>query len=53
MIDYTKPQPCGECGKMVRLKEKHIYQDCLKWKDRLRRLSDNVYRHYRRKNATE
>ena len=39
MTDYTKPLPCGECGKMVMATEKHNYMDCLKWK---RHLSDKV-----------
>jgi len=32
MVDWTKPQPCGECGKMVKIDEKHYYKDCLRWK---------------------
>lgn len=36
MTDYTKPFPCGECGKMVMVNEKHTYEDCLKWKKKVR-----------------
>ncbi len=32
MTDYTKPFPCGECGKMTMATEKHTYEDCLKWR---------------------
>ncbi|KKL27398.1 hypothetical protein LCGC14_2385540 [marine sediment metagenome] len=36
MTDYTKKQPCGECGKMVESQEKHTYEDCLKWLQKLK-----------------
>ena len=36
MTDYTKKQPCGECGKMVDLGERHTYEDCLKWLQKLK-----------------
>ena len=32
MTDYTKPFPCGECGKMVYSNEKHTLDDCMKFK---------------------
>jgi len=35
-MDYTKPFPCGECGKMVMANEKHTYEDCLVWKKKLK-----------------
>lgn len=28
MTDYTKPFPCTQCGKMVRIEEKHTFVDC-------------------------
>jgi len=31
MTDYTKPFPCGECGKMVMATEIHTFKDCKKW----------------------
>ncbi len=36
MIEKTKKFPCGECGKMVEPQEKHTYEDCLKWKQKLK-----------------
>lgn len=36
MIDWTKPQPCGECGKMVNPQEKHTYEDCMNWKNKIK-----------------
>ena len=30
MTDYTKPFPCGQCGKMVMADEKHTFEDCKK-----------------------
>ncbi len=32
MTDYTKPQPCGECGAMVMIDERPTYEDCLRCK---------------------
>jgi len=28
MTNYTKPFPCGECGKIVMANEKHTFEDC-------------------------
>jgi hypothetical protein len=36
MVDYKKHFPCGDCGKMVMVNEKHTYQDCLNWKKKLK-----------------
>lgn len=36
MTDWTKKQPCQECGKMVMSKEMHTFQDCLNWKKELK-----------------
>ena len=30
MVDYAKPFPCTECGKMVMSNEKHTFEDCKK-----------------------
>lgn len=40
MIDYTKPFPCGECGKMVVPSEKHTYEDCLNFKEKIHNMKD-------------
>lgn len=35
MVDYTKPYPCGECGKMVSVDERHTYDDCVRFKNKI------------------
>lgn len=32
MVDYSKPFPCGECGKMVMANERHTFEDCKRWR---------------------
>ncbi len=41
MVDYTKPQPCQECYKMVKPNEKHTYNDCLNWKEKIKSRSSD------------
>ena len=41
MTDYTKPFPCGECDKMVMATEKHTFEDCKKWKEHLKKQTEN------------
>ena len=36
MTDWTKPQPCEECGKMVNSKEKHTFEDCKDWRMKIK-----------------
>lgn len=32
MIDWSKPQPCQECGQKVLSTQPHSFEDCKKWK---------------------
>ena len=41
MTDYTKPFPCGECDKMVKVHEKHTYKDCIRWKKYIKKKNEN------------
>ena len=42
MVDYAKPFPCTECGKMVMSNEKHTFEDCKKQKKHLQKTRDKV-----------
>lgn len=37
MTDYSKPFPCGDCGKMVIVDERHTFKDCRKWGRKIRK----------------
>ncbi len=41
MTDYTKPFPCGTCGKMVMTTEKHTFNDCATHKEKHKEATDD------------